>query len=116
MDELHVSEIVSSWGCKLADAYKAQSRTCEVMTTDGCKESCHGVRTFRYSRMARLVVGFVTYAPPNDSTGSTLAVVCQCPGCQELYWYHITIGMVHEFAINCPLWPQDQKEKLGPLD
>ncbi|MDE2232805.1 MAG: hypothetical protein KGJ90_01590 [Patescibacteria group bacterium] len=65
-----------------------------------------------YVRMAKMVVGFTKSAPYSSATDATLAVICQCPGCKELYWYHINKEAVQAFVLHCPSWPPEQKDKF----
>ena len=113
MNEHDAVRAVSDWGRKLSDAYKAQDRMCSGGgRTDLCKESAYISISGSYMRMAKRVVGFTKYASYSSATGTTLAVVCLCPGCNELYWFHINKVAVQEFATHCPLWPDEQKEKF----
>ena len=113
MNEYDAVSAVSDWGRKLSDARKAQDRMCSGGgRTDLYKDSAYISVSGSYMRMAKRVVGFTKHAPYSSATGSTLAVVCLCPGCNELYWFHINREAVQSFVAHCPLWPNEQKEKF----
>ncbi|MEI6304447.1 MAG: hypothetical protein WCP09_00270 [Candidatus Taylorbacteria bacterium] len=112
MNEYETGEAVSDWGLKWTDADKAQDRMCVYMCTEDCKDT-RIYPSGNIRRMARMVVGFTKHATSSDATGANLAVVAKCPGCGELFWYHITNGMIATFVAHCPLWPAEQKNRFG---
>ena len=112
MDEYKAKGLVLDWGEKIVNAQKSASRSCPYSGTEECKRSTWTAFGGIYSRMSRTVVGFTKGAPYSSATQETLAVICQCDGCKELYWYHIKREAIEAFVSGCQKWPQEQKEKF----
>ncbi len=112
MNDLDVLFMVSNWGEKI-DGSQSGTRTCRSGdATEGCMETHYKAISGSYQLMASLVVGFTKDAPFSSSCQGHLAVICECPGCHKLFWYHITIGMLPAYVGHCPCWPADQKTKF----
>lgn len=109
MDTYEAQRVVSDWGVKLSSATKSQTRTCNNF----CDASTRGVMLGIYSIMARVVVGFAKNAPYSSAANTTLAVICECPKCRNLYWYHLNREAIETFVLNCPLWPTEQKVRFN---
>jgi hypothetical protein len=113
MDDYDAVRAVSNWGIRLTEASKSLARSCSSnQSTEGCDKTRRVSMGGVYRNMAKNVVGFAKDAPYSSATNATLAVVCQCPGCQDLYWYHINREAVEAFVVGCPLWPAEQKAKF----
>ncbi len=93
MDNYEVMKLVSDWGVRLSSAVKSQGRICSADTSlsEECREAAYVSMDGSYARMAKPIVGFTKSAPYSSATQASLAVVSKCPGCGELYWYHINM-------------------------
>jgi hypothetical protein len=105
MEDYEAKQIASAWGVKLSEAGHTGGMAC-------CGETLYAAMGGNFQNMAKYVVGFTKDAQRSPGTLDSLAVICLCPKCHNHYWYHITAGMIFEFAKGCPEWPADQKEKL----
>ena len=60
----------------------------------------------RNKEYAKHIVGFYTDGPKSSNPETIGIFIFECPGCFQLFWYHVSGESIKLYKNLCPLWPK----------